>query len=81
MLYGNGLLDRLLICSVTATLGEISYVVSGCADDVAVLAENKRIPQFSLYVAVDFSRIERFLLQIIKCILLQILQVYPELHS
>ena len=40
----------------------------GCADDAAVLAENKRILQLLVDIAVDYSVMERFLLQPIKSV-------------
>ena len=54
-LCGNGLLDRLLISGVGCHIGENSCVAPGCADDVAILAENKRILKFLIDIAVDYS--------------------------
>ena len=71
-LYDNGLFDRLQLTSVGCHIGEISCVVPGCADDAAVLAENKRILQLLVDIAVDYSVMERFLLQPVKSVLLQI---------
>ena len=73
-IYGNGLFDRLQIPSLGCRIGEISCVAPGCADDVAILAENKRILQRLVDIAVDYSGIERYLLQPIKSVLLEILQ-------
>ena len=73
-LYGNGLLDRLQISGMECHIGEISCVAPGCADDVAILAENKMILQFLIDIAVDCSCKEWYLLQPIKSVLLQILQ-------
>ena len=47
-------------------------MVPRCADDAAVMAENKRILQLLVDIAVDYSVMERFLLQPIKSVLLQI---------
>ena len=38
--YSNGLFGMLQIHSVGCHIGEISFVAPGCADDVAILAEN-----------------------------------------
>ena len=73
-LYNNDLFERLQIPGVGCHIWEISYVAPGCADDVAILTENKRILQLLVDIAVDFSSLERFLLQPIKSVLLQILQ-------
>ena len=72
-LYDNSLFDRLQLTSVGFHIGKISCVVPGYADDAAVLAENKRNLQHLMDIAVDYSGMERFLLQPIKTILLQIL--------
>ena len=73
-LYNNDLFERLQIPGVGCHIGEISCVAPGCADDVAILTENKRILQLLVDIAVDFSSLERFLLQPVKSVLLQILQ-------
>ena len=73
-LYGNGLLDRLEMTGVGCHIGEISCVAPACADDLAILAEDKRILQFLTNIAVDFSCMERYLLQPVKSVLIQILQ-------
>ena len=52
-LYDNGLLDRLQLTGVGCQICEISCVVPGCAGDAAVLAENKRILQLLVDIAVD----------------------------
>ena len=54
--------------------GEISCITMACADDVTILAEDKRILRFLTNIAVDFSCMEWYLLQPIKSVLLQILQ-------
>ena len=80
-LYGNGLFDRLQLPGIGCHIGEISCVAPGCADDVALLAENKRILQLLVDIAVDFSGMERFLLQPIKSVLLQILNHLRRAHT
>ena len=47
-------------------------MVPGCSDNAAVLTENKRILQLLVDIAVDYSVMERLLLQPIKSVLLQI---------
>ena len=68
----TSLFDRLQLTGVRCHIDEISWVVPGCADDAAVLAENKRILQLLVDITVDYSIMERFLLQPIKNVLLQI---------
>ena len=69
-LYNNDLFERLQIPSVGCHIGEIYCVAHECADDVAILTENKRILQLLVDIAVDFSSLERFLLQSVKSVLL-----------
>ena len=73
-LYGNGLFDRLQISGVGCHIGKISCVAPGCADDVTILVENKRILQLLVDIAVDYSCMERYLLQPFKSVLLEICQ-------
>ena len=73
-LYGNGLFNRLQITGVGCHIGEISCVAAGCADDVAILVENKRILQLLIDIVVDYSGMDRYLLQPIKSVLLEIVQ-------
>ena len=72
-LYNNSLFDRLQLTSVGCHIGKISCLVPGYADNAAVLAENNKNLQLLVDIAVDYSGMERFLLQPIKSVLLQIL--------
>ena len=73
-LCGNDLLDRFQMTWAGCHIGEISCVAPACADDVAILAENKMILQFLKNIAVHYSCLDRYLLQPIKSVLFQILQ-------
>ena len=70
----SGMVPRLQLTGVGCQIGEILCVVPGCADDAAVLAENKRILQLLVDIVVNkiYSVMDRFLLQPIKSVLLQI---------
>ena len=72
-IYDNSLFDRLQLTGVGCHIGKIPCLVPGYADNAAVLAENKRNLQLLVDIAVDYSGMERFLLQPIKSVLLQIL--------
>ena len=80
-LYDNGLFDRPQLAGVGCHIGEIPCVVPGCTDDAAVLAENKRILQLLVDIAVDYSVMERFLLKPIKMYFCRYLTILNDVLS
>ena len=80
-LYDNGLFKRLQLSGLGYHIGEISCAIPGCADNTAVLAENKKILQLLVDIAVDYSVMERFLLQPIKVFCCRYLTILNDVPS
>ena len=72
-MYSNNLLDRLTLAKGTTKIGPIICVALACADDVAVTADSSEIMQSLLDIGVDNSKMERFILQPVKSVILEIL--------
>ncbi|MES9884980.1 MAG: reverse transcriptase family protein [Sedimenticola sp.] len=70
--YVNGLLDRLNQNHDGAKIGEINCVAPTCADDVALLSSNPETLQSLINTAVDYSKMERYILQPTKSVILPI---------
>ena len=68
-LYDNDLSNILQISGMGCHIGEIYCGAPGCTDDVALQANNKIVLQFLVNIAVNYSVMERFLLQPIKSVL------------
>ena len=73
-LYGNDQLDRLDKPGLGCHLGEISCAAPACADGITVGADKKPSLQYLVNVGVDFSCLERFFLQPVNSVLLEIIQ-------
>ena len=71
--YSNNLLDRLTLAKDATKIGPIICVAPACADDVAVTADSSEIMQSLLDIGVDNSKMERFILQPVKSVILEIL--------
>ena len=80
-LYGNDELDRLDKPGLGCHVGEISCVAPACADDITVGAEDKRSLQYLVNIGVDFSCMERFFLQPVKSVILEIIQHCGQLED
>ena len=73
-MYGNNLLDRLKIPGIGCHIGEICCVAPTCADDMAILADRRDTMQSLVNVAVDHSCMERYLLQPVKSVIVEMLE-------
>ena len=71
--YSNNLLDRLTLAKDATKIGPIICVAPACADDVAVTADSSEIMQSLPDIGVDNSKMERFILQPVKSVILEIL--------
>ena len=80
-LYGNDELDRLDKPGLGCHVGEISCVAPACADDITVGAEDKRSLQYLVNIGVDFSCMERFFLQPVRSVILEIIQHCGQLED
>ena len=73
-LYGNDQLNRLENTGLGCHVGEVSCVAPACADDIIIGADKKSALQYLVNIGVDFSCMERFFLQPVKSVLLEIVQ-------
>ena len=71
--YSNSLLDRLSTNKDATRIGPVICVAPACADDVAIGADSPDIMQSLLDIGVDNSKMERFILQPVKSVILEIL--------
>ena len=71
--YSNNLLDRLTLAKDATKIGPIIFVTPACADDVAVTADSSEIMQSLLDIGLDNSKMERFILQPVKSVIIEIL--------
>ena len=71
--YNDSLLDRLTIAENATKIGPIVCVAPTCADDCAIGADSPGILQSLLDIGVDHSKMERFILQPVKSVVLEIL--------
>ncbi|MEW8548514.1 MAG: reverse transcriptase domain-containing protein, partial [Candidatus Thiodiazotropha sp.] len=69
-LYINGLLDRLTMSGDGCFLGEVCCVAPAACDDIAVLSPSLDMLQRLISISVDYSRMERYLLQPSKSVVL-----------
>lgn len=71
--YGNGLLDKLTASGDGCHIGNINCVAPTVADDLAVTASSLTALQRIVSSSVDFSLMERYLLQPVKSVIVAIL--------
>ena len=71
--YSNSLLDRLSTNKDATRIGPVICVAPACADDVAIGADSPDIMQSLLDIGVDNSKMERFILQPVKSVILEVL--------
>ena len=71
--YGNGFLDKLTVSGEGCHIGKISCVAPTVTDDLAVTASSPPALQKIVSSSVDFSQMERYLLQPVKSLILAIL--------
>ena len=69
-LYGNGQLQRMEDLGIGCHIGEICCVAPTAADDMAVPAPNLTILQRLINLAVDNSKMEKYILQPTKSVIL-----------
>ena len=72
-MYNDGLLDSLTLAKNATSIGAIICVAPTCADDCAVGADSPWVLQFLLDIGVDHSKMERYILQPVKSVVLEIL--------
>ena len=70
--YADGLLDRLAATGLGCHVGEVCCVVPTAADDMAIVASSLSILQKLVSESVDYSKMERYLLQPSKSVILAI---------
>ena len=70
--YADGLLDRLAATGLGCHVGEVCCVVPTAADDMAIVASSLSILQKQVSESVDYSKMERYLLQPSKSVILAI---------
>ena len=70
--YEDSLLDRLCMASNATTIGPVICVTPACTDDCAVLADTPALLLSFLDIGVDSSKMERYILQPVKSVLLEI---------
>ena len=61
--YGNKLLDRLVASLLGTWIGDMCCVAPACADDLALSSDSPSTLQRLVNIGVDFSIMEKFLLQ------------------
>ncbi len=71
-IYVNELLNRLSIAGHGGKIGEINCAAPTCADDVTIISDSPEVLQSLINTAVDYSKMERYLLQPTKSVVLQI---------
>lgn len=72
-IYGDSLLDRLSMARNATKIGPVICVAPTCADDCAVGADTPELLQSLLDIGVDSSKMERYILQPVKSVILEIL--------
>ena len=71
-LYLNPLMDRIQLTKIGARIGNILCNQSGCADDMTLNSNEKNGLQILTDIAVYYSDLELYLLQIIKSVVLTV---------
>ena len=71
--YNDGLLDRLTIAKNATRIGPVIYVAPACADDIVVAADCLEVLQLLLDIGVDYSKMERYILQPVKSVVMEII--------
>ena len=71
--YEDSLLDRLCMARNATTIGPVICVAPAYADDCAVLADTFELLHSFLDIGVDSSKMERYILQPVKSVILEIL--------
>ena len=69
----DGLLDRLTIAKYATRIGPVICVAPACADDSVVAADCPEVLQSLLDIGVDYSKIERYILQPVKSVVIETL--------
>ena len=72
--YGNGLLDRHTTSGLGCHIGEICCVAPTCADDLAAATSSLTALQKIVFNSVDYSIMERYLLQPVKSVIVAMLK-------
>ena len=70
--YEDSLLDHLCMERNATPIGPVICVAPACADDCAVLADTTELLQSFLDIHVDSSKMERYILQPVKSVILAI---------
>ena len=73
-MYGNGLLDRHTTSGLGCHIGEICCVAPTCADDLAAATSSLTALQKIVFNSVDYSIMERYLLQPVKSVIVAMLK-------
>ena len=68
--YNDGLLDRLTIAKTATRIGHVICVAPSCADDSVVAADCLEVLQSLLDIGVDYSKMERYILQPVKSVVI-----------
>ena len=71
--YNDGHLDRLTIAKNATRIGPVICVAPACADDTVVAADCPKVLQSLLDIGVDYSKMERYILQPVKSVVIEIL--------
>ena len=71
--YNDGLLDRLTIAKNATRIGPVICVAPACADDTVVAADCPEVLQSLLDIGVNYSKMERYILQPVKSVVIEIL--------
>ena len=71
--YNDGLLDRLTIAKNATRIGPVISVAPACVDDTVVAADCLKVLQSLLDIGVDYSKMERYILQPVKSVVIKIL--------
>jgi hypothetical protein len=76
--YVNTLLDRISESGLGYKIGAIPVPAHTCADDITLISDDHGELQTLIYMAVDYSRMERYILQPAKSVVMMILpKSYP----
>ena len=71
--YNDGLLDRLTIAKNATRIRPVICVAPACADDTVVATDCPEVLQSLLDIGVDYSKMERYKLQPVKSVVIEIL--------
>ena len=71
--YNDGLFDRLTIANNATRIGPVICVAPACADDTVVAANCPEVLQSLLDMGMDYSKMERYIYQPVKSVVIEIL--------